>query len=696
MTGARIVGNRYRLLEPAGKGGMGTVWRAWDKLLAREVAIKEIVLPSDMTREKWAKVYARTMREAQAPARIRHPGVANVYDVSAPDEVPAWIAMEFVAGRSLQTVLSEDGPLPLARAAGIARQVLDALASSHAAGVLHRDLKPNNVMITPEGRAVLTDFGIARVAGGPQLTTAGEVYGTARYLSPERTLGQDDGSPASDLWALGATLFAAIRGEGPYDVYRETAAASFAIVAEEPPEIPEAGPLVGLIRALMDRDPAQRPNAERTALELDAAIALIEGRPTPHLASMFPHRERVTRRDGYPETRTVPPRSLTPGHLTKPATSHWKIRSPRRRLAILVAAATAVLAAVGVTAALLPGDASAGDTFRLTAVTNSDKHPELFVITRDGTLEHSWTYATSNWQAWTKLTNQAVAFVGVPAAVVDSSHRMEVFARATGGAIMRYYQSQAGYGAWDGPEQLLGASSVTSDPSVISRSDGTLEVFARLADGSIGYDAVPTPGPGASWSGWRSLGGSMASPPVAVVNRDGSPEVFALASDGSLVHNYYIGAWSGWQRLATGNVFTGTPTVAKNRDGRLEVFVRTRAGALDHIWQESPGSGPWSDLEPLGMGLCADPVVLMVAGGRLEAFVELASGSIGYALQQSASSTGWSGWKSLPGPVNSAPAAVYDYGRVDILARTAGGGITDFRSTTGTNWSDGLQLGGHF
>ena len=289
MAGARLIGNQYRLLEPVGAGGMGRVWRAWDVPLDREVAVKEIVLPSGMTEQTWTQVYQRTVREARAAARIRHPGVAAVYGMSEQGEVPPWIAdgVRGAVDARLSDCCPRTGHLPPARAAEIGRQVLAALASGHAAGVRHRDLKPANVMITQEGRAVLTDFGIARMVDSPRLTTAGMAVGTPGYMSPERILDRDDDSPAADLWALGATLFASIRGQGPYDGYRETTAACLAITTEEPPEIPEAGPLAGLINALMSRDPAGRPDADQAARELDTAIALMRGHPAPDLAWLF-------------------------------------------------------------------------------------------------------------------------------------------------------------------------------------------------------------------------------------------------------------------------------------------------------------------------------------------------------------------------------------------------------------------------
>ena len=336
MAGTRLIGNQYRLLEPVGAGGMGRVWRAWDVPLDREVAVKEIVLPPGMTEQTWTQVYQRTVREARAAARIRHPGVAAVYGMSEQGEVPPWIAMEFVPGRSLERLLSEDGPLPPARAAEIGRQVLAALASGHAAGVRHRDLKPANVMITEEGRAVLTDFGIARMIDDSRLTTAGMAVGTPRYMSPERILDRDDDSPAADLWALGATLFASIRGQGPYDGYRETTAACLAITTEEPPEIPEAGPLAGLIRALMSRDPAWRPDAVQAARELDTAIALMRGHPAPDLAGLFPPRGR-TREDDFQETRTVSAAPPTPGHAAPSASRRrWLGRKPAAIAGFLV------------------------------------------------------------------------------------------------------------------------------------------------------------------------------------------------------------------------------------------------------------------------------------------------------------------------------------------------------------------------
>jgi eukaryotic-like serine/threonine-protein kinase len=207
---------RYRLIEPVGAGGMGTVWRGRDTLLDREVAIKVIALTDGLGGAERAEVYAQAVREARTAARIRHPNVVPVDDVVVGnDEQPPWIIMEFVRGRPMDAVIRQDGPLSPARVADLGAQVLDGLAAGHAEGVLHRDLKPANVMITSEGRALVTDFGIAKLIGDPQWTRPGQVRGTPEYIPPERAWG-GEGTPASDLFALGATMFAAFRGQGPF------------------------------------------------------------------------------------------------------------------------------------------------------------------------------------------------------------------------------------------------------------------------------------------------------------------------------------------------------------------------------------------------------------------------------------------------------------------------------------------------
>jgi len=268
-----VVAGRYELLDRIGRGAMGTVWRARDQVLARDVAVKELRLPDLMPARDRAILRERTLREARVSAKLSHPCVVTVHDVIETDGTP-WIVMELVTARSLERVVAEDGPLPPRRAAEAGMMLLGALASAHAAGIVHRDVKPGNVLLTPDGRTVLTDFGIAAVAGDPALTQTGMVVGTPGFCAPERIRGAP-ASPASDLWSLGATLYAAVEGRGPFDGHGSPMAVLTSIVHSDPPPARLAGPLEAVIGALMSKDPAQRPDAARAReLLTDAASAL--------------------------------------------------------------------------------------------------------------------------------------------------------------------------------------------------------------------------------------------------------------------------------------------------------------------------------------------------------------------------------------------------------------------------------------
>ena len=270
VTGpGHVVAGRYELLEVIGHGAMGTVWRACDLVLTREVAVKEVRHPGLWSAQDRAVARERSLREARVAARLTHPGVVTVYDVIETEGSP-WIVMEFVRARSLARVLAEDGPMSPARAAGMGTVLLESLGCAHAAGIVHRDVKPGNVLITAEGRTALTDFGIATVAGDPGLTQAGMVMGTPGFCAPERIRGAP-ASPASDLWSLGATLYAAVEGHGPFDGQGSAMAVLANIVHGDPPPPASAGPLSPVITALMNRDPAARPDAAAARKLLSAA-----------------------------------------------------------------------------------------------------------------------------------------------------------------------------------------------------------------------------------------------------------------------------------------------------------------------------------------------------------------------------------------------------------------------------------------
>ncbi|MEC7056164.1 serine/threonine-protein kinase [Streptomyces violaceochromogenes] len=253
-----LVAGRYRLAESIGSGGMGRVWRAHDEVLHRSVAIKELTAALYVSESEQAILLARTRAEARAAARINHSAVVTVHDVLEHDGRP-WIVMELVEGRSLADAVKEEGRVEPREAARIGLWVLRALRAAHTAGVLHRDIKPGNVLLARDGRVLLTDFGIAQIEGDTTITRTGEVVGSVDYLAPERVRGHDPG-PSSDLWALGATLYTAVEGRSPFR--RTTPLTTMqAVVEEEAAEFRHAGPLAPVITALLRKDPGTRPDA---------------------------------------------------------------------------------------------------------------------------------------------------------------------------------------------------------------------------------------------------------------------------------------------------------------------------------------------------------------------------------------------------------------------------------------------------
>nr|WP_283958269.1 serine/threonine-protein kinase [Streptomyces sp. 35G-GA-8] len=256
-----MLAGRYRLAECIGRGGMGKVWRAHDEVLHRVVAIKELTAGRYVSEADRAVLHQRTQKEARAAARISHPGVVTVHDVLEHDGRP-WIVMQYVDGPSLADAAKESGPIGYREAAGIGLAVLDALRAAHAAGVLHRDVKPGNVLLARDGRVLLTDFGIAAIEGDSTITRTGELVGSIDYLAPERVRGGDPG-PSSDLWSLGATLYTAVQGVSPFR--RSSPLTTMqAVVTDEPDHPGQAGPLAPVIAALLRKDPDGRPDAERT------------------------------------------------------------------------------------------------------------------------------------------------------------------------------------------------------------------------------------------------------------------------------------------------------------------------------------------------------------------------------------------------------------------------------------------------
>ncbi len=250
-----MVGGRYELREPIGNGGMGTVWRSTDTLLHRDVAVKEVILPPTMPPGEKDALCERTLREARAAAALSHPSVVQVYDVVTDGGRP-WIVMELLEARSLADMVIDDGPLSGRAVAKIGIAMLGALEVAHAAGVLHRDVKPANVLICTDGRCVLTDFGVARLPTESNLTTPGMVLGSPHFISPERAVGGSFGPP-SDLFSLGVTLYTAVEGGPPFD-RGDPFETMRAVVEESPRPARLAGPLQPVLMGLLEKEPARR------------------------------------------------------------------------------------------------------------------------------------------------------------------------------------------------------------------------------------------------------------------------------------------------------------------------------------------------------------------------------------------------------------------------------------------------------
>ncbi|MDQ7905652.1 serine/threonine-protein kinase [Phytohabitans sp. ZYX-F-186] len=270
MTTGTVIAGRYRLREAIGSGGMGQVWLAADDMLGRNVAVKEVTTPDS---GEFATV-RQSLREARSAASLNHPNVVQIHDILHTDR--PWIVMEYVPSRSLYDVIVRDGPLSPRDAARVGLGMLAGLRAAHRAGIIHRDVKPQNVLVGHDGRVVLTDFGLAVRQREGAAGRAEALIGSPQYIAPERV--RDGAStPATDMWSLGATLYAAVEGRAPYQ--RETTTGTLLALASEPPDPPRrAGPLAPALLRLLERDPARRADADAVERLLRP---IAEGVPRP-------------------------------------------------------------------------------------------------------------------------------------------------------------------------------------------------------------------------------------------------------------------------------------------------------------------------------------------------------------------------------------------------------------------------------
>ncbi|MFG2469056.1 protein kinase [Streptomyces canus] len=354
----RLIAGRYRVLDRIGQGGMGTVWRAHDTVLGRHVAIKRLHPQPRLSEDELATLFERTRREARSAARISHPNVVVVHDVVDDEGLPT-IVMEYVPSTTLADLIRAHGPVSPEEAARIGLGVLAALRAAHRAGVLHRDVKPANVLLTEDDRVVLTDFGIAQASDTSTLTVTGQLVGSVDFIAPERLAGAGPG-PEADLWALGATLFQAVDGHSPFlrDTVTET---MYAIALGPLPEVRKAGPLTPLIQGLIANKPDERLSAEEAERLLRTAAAeghsSVAGPPAvpavdavnaepgnaPPERKPEPEREPETERDHGKRVASAagavpdgPPPTAT-GRRAQPRSGRW------RKPVVLAAAITAAV-----------------------------------------------------------------------------------------------------------------------------------------------------------------------------------------------------------------------------------------------------------------------------------------------------------------------------------------------------------------
>ncbi len=377
-TTERLVAGRYRLQSRLGKGGMGTVWLAEDELLGRPVAVKEVAFPADLPERERNVLRKRTMREARLAARLDHPAAVTVFDVVQENGWP-YIVMEFIRARTLTEVVRDDGRLTPQEAARVGLAVLGALEAAHRLGIVHRDVKPSNIMVGEDGRVTLTDFGIATSTTDSTITTTGLLLGSPSYMAPERVDGREPG-PASDLWSLGATLYAVVEGRPPFE-RDEPLLTLAAIVQGQAAPFRDCGVLAPVIQRMLARDPADRPTAEELRTQLSGIAETPEAPAHEEPAAPEPEPEPVV--ESAPVVVMRPPVEEPP--VEEPPRGYTPAQSSRRGPTLVLAAVLA-LALLGGAAWLFStanrrGEASPGTSPEESVAAQPPTEPETEAAT---------------------------------------------------------------------------------------------------------------------------------------------------------------------------------------------------------------------------------------------------------------------------------------------------------------------------
>ena len=641
-THAGLIAGRYQLVAPIGSGGTATLYRGLDILLDREVAVKRQTLNPTADAGQHAEAVERTFREARAAAKIHHPGVAAVYDIVSSEDSP-YIVMQLIEGRSLAALLVEQGPFPPDRVADIGRQVLAALMAGHVVGVLHRDLKPGNVMITPDGQAVLTDFGIAATAGDPSIPRTGIVLGTPSYMAPERANGMPP-TPGADLWSLGATLYAALCGQGPFDDRGDAPTTLFTIANEDPPHLTGDGSLYQIVNALLCRDPAGRPAFHEIARALDTAAADAHVTADPPSAVDLSAAANISAATGISAATDI---SAAPDNAPAAETPSPVPPNFGREPGMQPDAPVAPVPAASVPTVSSPVAEPSAVVFAepwTAADRSGEPRPQ------DAGLGQSRA------PAFVPPSPGANAGRDVSRAVrADRRGRASLILAAVAGLAL-VASAVAAFVPGTGHSAQTPPAPVQSSPAPVQSSPA-----ARSSPGLAGPPAPPPVG--------------QQFRVAAAASSDGSPEVVARARNGTLIcARFTNGSWSAWTTLPGGPAYTGDPAVATAKDGRLIVFARAETGQVAEIWQTSPGSASWQGPVPLGTTITnSSPAAVTWPDGHLEVFALLSGAHVGYVSQSSSSGGGtWTGWTSLGGPVTGPPAVALDAtGHPQVFAATA-------------------------
>jgi hypothetical protein len=444
-----LIAGRYRLETEVGRGGMGVVWQAYDELLHRPVAVKEVRFPVDLPASDRERLAGRTLREARAVAAVETHAAVRVFDIVEQDGRP-WIVMELVRGGTLTDLLRQRTALPSDEVAHIGLAVLEALEAAHAAGVLHRDVKPSNILMGVDGRIALTDFGIATVDGDSDAgqTTSGAVVGSPAYIAPERVHGHRP-TGASDLWSLGATLWTAAEGRPPYEGATAYAVMA-AVTTADPPVCGRCSPpLAAVLRRLMDRDPAVRPTATETRAaltEIRDAGAQPTAAPEPQPTARLPIAFDRTTVLGASEPAAAAERAVGAAAMAADGTP---ARGWRSRRAVLGAATLAVVVAGAVTAIVITDDGSSGKPAAAAQHHHRQSHPASPASVGSGSLPAGWSRYTDPNVGWS---------VGTPPGWTRSeSSGGTMFSDPAGGRYFligtRYPAGSSAVGAWRDSER---------------------------------------------------------------------------------------------------------------------------------------------------------------------------------------------------------------------------------------------------